>query len=271
MRAGSHRFGWFHASSSPGRYGLPLYLLAMMGIEASGMLACSQPMATGPKSPGIDNHPIKITVPSCDIHASGAQAIDGNGDGKPDVVTLSRNGQPYCRVDDLNHDGKTDRIVMFDSSGKPAQVVSDYDFDGRFDESAFFDGGIPSKKYRAMNELGRFDTWLVYKDGHPYRQDRDSNDDGKVDEWWTYYDPAHPDCVRIKFDHNGDGEPDPHGDYDSCSQDDGSGAPLPSPSSSSSTAPASSATPPSSAPSTSGSPPPSGASSSSPPASAAHS
>lgn len=149
----------------------------------------------------------------CQVNAKGAQKLDANGDGRPEVVRVMVKGREVCRIADLNLDGKVDRTSYFSESSELRRVESDFDRDGRIDEIALFSNGIPTEKRSAVTMDGRIDTWDYFTGGKLTRTERDQNGDGVVDQWWEY---PRQGCPLVHMDRDGDGRPDPGASIDYC-------------------------------------------------------
>jgi hypothetical protein len=177
------------------------------------------------KGPGDTSLPLMPEHEACDTNSPGAQKIDSNGDGRPDIVRVMSGGRETCRMVDLNHDGKPDTFVYFDGNGAIRRTESDFDRDGVTDEIAHYAGGVVIRKDRETNLDKRLDTWDFYQGGKIQQRLRDSDANGKVDQWWTWPNPDRIECAVIASDHDGDGQPDPGSVVDVCSIGDGGAAP----------------------------------------------
>jgi hypothetical protein len=149
----------------------------------------------------------------CQVNARGAQKLDANGDGRPEVVRVLLKGREVCRAVDLNLDGRVDRTSYFSETGGLRRVESDFDRDGRLDEIALFSNGIPTEKRSATTMDGRIDTWDYFSGGKLTRTERDQDGDGVVDQWWEY---PRQWCPLVHMDQDGDGRPDPGATIDYC-------------------------------------------------------
>jgi hypothetical protein len=163
----------------------------------------------------VQERDTRLVHEDCPVSSSGAEQLDANGDGKPDVVRVKDGGREVCRSVDLNFDGVPDSWVYFDSNGKVRRRENDYDRDGRIDEIAIFRGGVLVEKQRATMLADRVDTWEFYQNGKLARSERDSNGDRVVDQWWEY---PNADCPVIHADVNDDGRPDPGASVDYCKE-----------------------------------------------------
>jgi hypothetical protein len=157
----------------------------------------------------------KISLEKCDTASAGAEGLDANGDGRPDVVRVKQGAREVCRTTDLNFDGKIDRTTFFDAQQKVRRVESDFDRDGLVDELSLFEGGVLKEKHRATTMDGTLDTWEFYEKGKLARTERDEDGDGFIDHWWEY--PRHG-CPLIHVDTDGDGRPDPGASIDYCKE-----------------------------------------------------
>ena len=166
----------------------------------------------------------EIALEKCDVTSKAAEAVDANGDGKPEVVSVKEGGRVVCRTADLNFDGKTDRTTYYDAAGKVRRIESDYDRDGLVDELAFFEGGVLKEKHRATTMNGKLDTWEFFEKDQVVRTERDENGDGFIDQWREY--PSRG-CPLIHVDTDGDGRPDPGASIDYCKETGYTPPPLP--------------------------------------------
>lgn len=190
-------------------------LALLAGAASSLLVACAGSQAAPDLPEGVVRRDTTITHEECDTEASGAERIDANGDGKPEIVVVRAGGKELCRAVDLNMDGVVDRWSYLDAAGKLRRQESDYDRDGRIDEIAIFQGGVPVEKHSATTLHHRLDTWHYYEKGRLVRTERDSNGDAVVDQWWEY---TTPECPLIHSDVNNDGRPDPGASIDYCKE-----------------------------------------------------
>jgi len=157
----------------------------------------------------------KIQLETCAGSGSSSDAIDANGDGKPEIVRSLKGSVEMCRTVDLNFDGQVDRTVFYDGQGKERRVESDFDRDGLVDEIATYEAGLITLKSRVTTPDGKLDTWEFFDKGVLSRTERDENGDGIIDQWWEY--PSRG-CPLIHVDENGDGRPDPGASIDYCKE-----------------------------------------------------
>jgi hypothetical protein len=156
---------------------------------------------------------IRVVHEACDT--GGAEKLDANGDGRPDVFIVRSGSREVCRAVDLNLDGKIDVYSYNDSAGQLRRKEYDFDRDGVVDEIASFQGGVITSKQRATLLANRLDTWEYYQNGTLARSERDSDSDAVVDQWWEYPKPG---CPMIHTDANEDGRPDPGTTIDYCKE-----------------------------------------------------
>lgn len=199
------------------------FTLALAFGVGSGLLAgCagSNGSADGPDgAPAVTARYTLVTHESCNISDEHAVREDVNGDGKPDVITVSEGGTKVCQWLDFNFDGVCDSWVYFTPNGQVRRREVDYDRDGRIDETTDFRGGKIVERERATTLVGKIDTWQHFDHGRLSRAERDTNGDGIVDQWWEYRKQAAAKCPLIHSDMDGDGRPDPGATVDLCAKD----------------------------------------------------
>lgn len=177
-------------------------------------VGCSgdQEVAKTPDDPRV-RRSTAIVLEQCPIEGDSVVKLDANGDDKPEVWRLVKNGREVCRVADLNFDGRPDRTTFFDEAGKIRRIETDFDRDHRVDEIALYRDGVIVERHRATSLSGKLDTWEFYEAGKIVRTERDENGDGIIDQWWEY---PHEQCPLIHSDADGDGRPDPAATIDYC-------------------------------------------------------
>jgi|SRR5690554_231054 len=193
------------------------------GLVVVGLSGCGGAQARPGLSEGAQRRDTAVEHEPCDVDGKGAERVDANGDGRPDIVIVRDGGREVCRAVDLNLDGTFDRWTYLDEGGAVRRQESDYDRDGRIDEIAIFRGGVVIERQAATTLHHQLDTWHFYDQGKLVRTERDSNGDGVVDQWWEY---RSPECPLIHSDVNNDGRPDPGATIDYCKET-GSAPPLP--------------------------------------------
>jgi len=63
---------------------------------------------------------------------------------------------------DTNHDGKVDRVEVFDRDGNVMRVEADTTGDGKTDEWIYYTSGKPVKSEKDTNADGTADVWMEY-------------------------------------------------------------------------------------------------------------
>src|SRR5476649_2734553 len=96
------------------RLGLVLLLATAFQFGCNGAGGAGANSASG----GITKRDTKVTHEPCDTSSAGAEKIDANRDGKPDITIVREGGREVCRAVDLNFDGVIDAYSYFDSSGQ---------------------------------------------------------------------------------------------------------------------------------------------------------
>jgi hypothetical protein len=194
------------------RFALPS-LAAALGL---GLAACAAADTSKGEAPRVQEKDVVIRHEACDIEAGGAEKVDVNGDGKPDIVKVKKAGREVCRAVDLNFDGLMDAFIYYEADGRERRRESDFDRDGRPDEIAYYAGGVIERKERETNYDGKLDTWDYYQAGALVRRERDSDGDKIIDQWWQFRDPNDPRCAVVASDRNADGRPDTDAVVDLC-------------------------------------------------------
>lgn len=153
----------------------------------------------------------------CDVSAKDVEAVDTNGDGKPDIRrAYDGSKHELCRVTDLNHDGRPDLYEYFDGSGAIRRREFCYDDTGVVNAVEIYQGGKLVERQYDTTGQHKIDTWDWFdpnapvdaktgRPAHPIRRERDAKGLGYIDQWWTWS----GDKVSIATDRNGDGKPDP--------------------------------------------------------------
>jgi hypothetical protein len=164
--------------------------------------------AAAPKDKS-STHSEAIQHEACSESGHRVEALDANGDGKPDIKRIfdKSTGKELCRISDLNHDGKVDLYEYFDANGNIRRREADYDDNGVVDAIEYYENGKLVRREYDTTGQHRIDTWDFFDPatGKRVRRERDTTNDGRVDQWWTWA----GDKVTITMDKNGDGQPDP--------------------------------------------------------------
>jgi hypothetical protein len=190
----------------------------------AAMLAGASPVGcggsektSGAKPPKGGVRSVTIEHEACDPSGKNVEALDTNGDGKPDIRRVYDGSKhELCRVADLNHDGKPDLYEYFDGSGAIRRREFCYDDTGVVNAVELYEGGKLVQRQYDTTGQHKIDTWdwfdpnapIDAKTGrpvHPTRRERDIRGDGIIAQWWTW----NGDKVSIATDRNGDGKPDP--------------------------------------------------------------
>jgi hypothetical protein len=179
----------------------------------------------------------KIEHEKCDVSGSNVEAVDTNGDGKPDIRRVYDGSKhELCRVTDLNHDGKPDLYEFFDDSGAIRRREFCYGDTGDVNAVEIYEAGKLIEREYDTTGQHKIDTWDWFdpkapvdaKTGrplHPIRRERDIHGSGTIDQWWTWQ----GDKVTIATDRNGDGRPDADSAITIGGGDDAGSAAAPSP------------------------------------------
>lgn len=89
------------------------------------------------------------------------EAMDRDGDGKPEVWLVQEEGRPVRSEVDRNGDGAPD-IIRFYREGLPDREQADLNFDGTPDAWSFFKDGFKDLMILDKNRDGRPDAWVYY-------------------------------------------------------------------------------------------------------------
>jgi hypothetical protein len=176
--------------------------------------------ATGAaKAPQAEAHHAEVLAHEpCNESGNRVDALDTNGDGKPDIKRVfdKGTGQELCRIVDLSRDGKADLYEYFETGGTVRRREYCYDDTGVINAVEYYEKGrLVRREYDAAGRH-KIDTWDTFdptaavdprtgRPAHPTHRERDTSGDGKVDQWWTW----NGDKVTITADLTGDGKPDP--------------------------------------------------------------
>jgi hypothetical protein len=162
------------------------------------------------------SHIETIEHEACKEAGNRVDALDTNGDGKPDIKRVYSGSQELCRIVDLNGDGKTDMYEYFAADGTVRRREFCYDDTADVNAVEHYEKGhLVAREFDAAGRR-RIDTWDTFdpnaqvdpktgRPAHPLHRERDTSGDGKVDQWWTW----NGNNVTIAVDRTGDGKPDP--------------------------------------------------------------
>jgi hypothetical protein len=190
----------------------PILVAALAGavVAAMTVFACgggSDSGTAGAKLPeGVRS--TEVEHEACSEGGHRVEALDANGDGKPDLKKVYDGAREVCRISDLNHDGTPDLYEYYDKSGQLRRREADYDGSGVVDSIDYYENGKLVRRDLDLTGQHKIDTWDFFDPGTGKlaRRERDTTGDGRVDQWWTYQ----GDKVTIAFDKNNDGKPDPN-------------------------------------------------------------
>lgn len=199
---------------------LPLrrFALCKVALASLALYGCTTPDPSNTQADSaVDarTRDVDFSHDNCNPDAS-SKTVDVNGDQRPDIVHVMKDGHEMCRIVDLNFDGAVDAYIYFDDKGAERRREEDFDRDGRPDQITVLQGGQLAEKHRETNFDDKIDTWDYYQSGVLVRRERDSDGDAIIDQWWTFYDPARPRCATVASDRNADGKPDADSQVDLC-------------------------------------------------------
>jgi hypothetical protein len=132
-------------------------------------------------------------------------AVDRNGDGRPDLWVFSEEGSRRREVFDENHDGRPDLEHSYGPDGRLARTEEDLDGDGRFESVVVYEEGAPLRKRADTDRHAQVDTWSFYSAGELARHEVDRDGDGFRDLTLLY---DRGELTREEEDKNGDGRSD---------------------------------------------------------------
>jgi hypothetical protein len=210
--------------SNAGERGGPGILLIALALAPNLLLACG--VGSEAKTPDARiRRDTRIVHEPCDLDAAGAERLDVNGDGRPELTRVLVSKREVCRALDFNFDGRIDAFVYRGSDGSLRRRESDFDRDGRVDEIAVYSGGQLSSRQYATNLAGKLDTWQFFEGAVLKRAERDADGDGVIDQWWEYPRLPASECALVHSDVDGDGRPDPGATVDLCEGEEAEGSP----------------------------------------------
>lgn len=114
-----------------------------------------------------------------------SKTVDVNGDQRPDIVHVMKEGREVCRIVDLNFDGAVDVYIYYDAKGGERRREADFDRDGR-----------PDLVYR-NHVTQKISVWLM--NGTAFAAARTPSPDQAVNANWE---------IVGAQDWNGDGDTD---------------------------------------------------------------
>jgi hypothetical protein len=133
------------------------------------------------------------------------EAVDRDGDGRPDVWVYGGADGGSRRVLDENGDGQPDQIETYGPDRELLRTEEDLDGDGQAETVTLYEGGQTARRRADTNHDGVTDTWSFYESGELVRHEVDRDGDGFRD-LTLQYDAG--ELIREEQDENGDGRPD---------------------------------------------------------------
>ncbi len=156
----------------------------------------------------------------CGEKGAGAINHDSDGDTKPEVISVMKDGRVACiatyagRTTAEVASGAPRRVDMyeyFDANGKPRRREFAYGERGLINAIEVYEGGVLRRREYDLVGTKRIDT-IDYFDGagpdpktgkhRPSKRERDTNNDGQIDQWWTFG----INQVTIEMDQDADGK-----------------------------------------------------------------
>jgi antitoxin component YwqK of YwqJK toxin-antitoxin module len=132
-------------------------------------------------------------------------AVDRNGDGRPDLWVFAEEGSRRREALDEDHDGRPDREQTYGPDGRLERTEEDLDGDGRFESILIYEEGAPLRRRADTDRDGQVDTWSFYSAGELTRHEVDRDGDGFRDLILLY---DRGQLAREEEDKNGDGRSD---------------------------------------------------------------
>ena len=132
-------------------------------------------------------------------------SADRNADGRPDLWTKTASDGTQREALDENHDGRVDRINIYDADHRLIRSEEDRDGDGRLETVSLFENGEIYKRLSDDDGDGRIDSWTFFRGGEMVRHEVDRDADGMKDLSMVY---DAGELVREEEDRNADGRPD---------------------------------------------------------------
>jgi hypothetical protein len=145
------------------------------------------------------------TRPAPAVAVPGTTPQDRNGDGRPDRWVSGDAAQPTRELLDENHDGRADRVRVFDAQRRLQSSEDDLDFDGTFELFTDYKDGERARTREDTNGDGEIDGWSFFRSGEIVRRESDRDGDGLRDLVALYRGGQ---LQRQEEDRNADGQPD---------------------------------------------------------------
>jgi hypothetical protein len=133
------------------------------------------------------------------------EAVDRNGDGRPDLWLYEDSSGKTRQVLDENADGRPDQIHIFGPDRELLRTEEDLDGDGQPETISLYEAGQTVRRRADTNHDGVTDTWSFYENGEVVRHEVDRDGDGFRDLTLFY---EEGELIREEQDANGDGRPD---------------------------------------------------------------
>lgn len=143
--------------------------------------------------------------PAPSVAIPGTTPEDRNGDGRPDRWVSGDPTQPTRELLDENHDGRADRVRVYDAQRRLQSSEDDLDFDGKFELFTDYKDGERVRTREDTNADGETDGWSFFRSGEIVRRESDRDGDGLRDLVAMYRGGQ---LQRQEEDRNADGQPD---------------------------------------------------------------
>jgi hypothetical protein len=186
------------------------WCVAVATLLVGTVAACGGDVAAKGEAKGpSDVRSTVISHESCDEGGNRVEAMDANGDGKPDVRRVFDKGTSRltCTVADVDRDGHPDLYEFYGPGGQIRRREASFDETGAISAIDYFEGGLRTRRELDTSGQRKIDTWEYFdSQGKLAKRERDADGDGRVDQWWTW----EKDRLVILNDHDGDGKPDPN-------------------------------------------------------------
>lgn len=164
-----------------------------------------------------------ITHEPCGENGPGALNHDSNGDTKPEVISVMKDGRVACTATYAGRStadaasGVARRVDMyeyFDGNGKARRREFAYGERGLINAIEILEGGVLRRREYDLAGTKRVDMVDTFdgsgpdaKTGkhRPIKRERDTNNDGQMDQWWTFG----LNQVTVQMDGDADGKIEP--------------------------------------------------------------